>query len=198
MTRGRLIAAFLVLGAGAIAVVLATRPAHPGAPRVTPRGELIASRTGPSPDDAFRRKLLDRSTLQKRDEFVTPDGAHFTIYQGRTEDGAKVCVASAGRGALGSACDAPGFAISPVIWVESGSAGPGGTPVTEWDLSGLAAPSVARLELVDSTGRHRPVHLGRGNAFFVALSHGELKHGVSAVSLDVYSADGSLLASIAL
>jgi hypothetical protein len=201
MTRRRLIAMLLLAATTVAAVTLTTRANHPTTRVIPERGASLAgARTGaaPDPDPQFAHKLLDRSTLRRRDEFSTPDGDRFTIYEGRTKDRAKICVVSAGRGAAGSACDTPGFTESPVLWVEGFSAGPGGAPITEWELSGLAAPDVARLELVDSTGSHRPAHLARGNAFFVALSHGELKHGVSAVSLDVYAADGSLLASVAL
>jgi hypothetical protein len=195
-------ASLLVLCGGTSAMTLLAGSSGSSAPRFAQRSDLAAVRNpplpGPARDEWFARIQIDRSTLQKRDDFTTPDGVRFTVFQGRTGDGAKVCVASAGRGALGGACDTPGFTSSPVLWVEGGSAGPGGIPVTDWELSGLAAPNVARLELVDSRENRRPVHLGKGNAFFVGLSHGELKQGVKAVLLDVYDADGRLLASVAL
>ena len=201
MTRRHLIVALLIAGAVVSALTL-TRSAHRRTARtIAGRAADLAgerSRASSEPDRDFGRKLLDRSTLRRRDEFAAPDGERFTISEGRTKDGAKVCVVSAGPGAAGSACDTPGFTKSPVLWVEGFSAGPGGTPISEWELSGLAAPSVARLELVDSTGAQRPVHLGRGNAFFVALSREELKRGVTATALKVYAGDGSLLTSVGL
>jgi hypothetical protein len=201
MTRRRLIVILLFAAVSVAALALTKHSNRPTARAMAARGgDLVDARVnaGSGPDRTFARKLLDRSTLRRRDEFATPDGDRFTIYEGRTKDGAKVCVVSAGPGAAGSACDTPGFTTSPVLWVEGFSAGPGGTPITAWELSGLAAPNVERLELVDSTGNHRPVHLGRGNTFFVALSREDLKRGVTATTLNVYAGDGSLLESVAL
>jgi hypothetical protein len=203
MTRRAQVAVLVLTAAGAVAAWVAmfgTSPAQNDG-RADAVADLVRVEAGPksvTPEDRLARGLLDRSSLKKRADFVTPDGDRFTISEGRTLDGAKTCVISAGRGGAGSACDANALTSSPVLWVESFSAGPEGKDVTNWELSGLAGRQVDRLLLVDSAGHRHAVHLDKSNAFFFAFSRGELKRGLSANSLEVYDGTGKLIDQIAL
>lgn len=157
---------------------------------------LAAASARPLNNAAIAKRFLDRSTLKERAQFVTPDGFPFTVSEGRTRDGAKICAVTEGEGFGASSC-ATNLSATPVIWGESSSAGPGGANVTDWEVSGLAGPQVERMVVVDSTGRARPVRLVHG-AFFFALSHGELKRGITPTTLEAYGAGGALIDSAGL
>jgi hypothetical protein len=62
----------------------------------------------------------------------------------------------------------------------------------------LALPAVARLELEDSRGRRRPVELSSDGAFFFELPRADLARGITAVSLLVYGADGTVIKEVEL
>ncbi|MFY9580862.1 MAG: hypothetical protein WAQ33_16240 [Gaiellaceae bacterium] len=195
------VSSFAAVGTLAGAIVVGSVPHARVHQHATPAEGVSAAPVAARSQTAqerFALHQLDRSSLRKRDEFVTPDGDTFTISEGQTKDGAKTCIVSIGKGFGTSACDANPFAHSTVLFGESFSAGPGGKDLTDWELSGLAALQVARLELIDSAGRHRPVHLGKGNAFFFALSRGEVKRGITAQSLRVFDGDGKLIDTVGL
>jgi len=153
---------------------------------------LIAAVRGQQPGP----HAIDEATLHGRGLFRKADGSTLSVGQGETQDHENQCVVAAGADSTGIACDPAPFADAPVQLVESSSAGPGGKPLRTWQVSGLAQDSVARMELVDSQGRHRPVELSSGRAFFFELSRPDLAHGITAVSLLVYGADGTLIKEV--
>jgi hypothetical protein len=164
-----------------------------------------AARSGKPPLSLVSRSLavpgphgIDAATVHARGTFARVDGSAVTVSQALTGDHVNRCVVTVASDSAGAACDPDPFATAPVQFVESFSAGPGGKPFHEWQLSGIALPSVVRLELKDSAGRIRPVALRGGGAFFFELPRRDLAHGVTAVSLIAYGADGLLIKEVEL
>jgi hypothetical protein len=143
-------------------------------------------------------RAVDTDSLRPRGSFNTSKGDRVGVFEGVTNDRRNRCVLSTGRGSTGVACGRNVFADSPVQFLESGSAGPGGRPIKEWQLSGIALASVARLVVVDSQGQRTDIPLSPDHAFFFELPQEDLARGVSATSLLVYASDGRLIKEVAL
>jgi hypothetical protein len=141
---------------------------------------------------------VDQSTVHTWGAFHKSDGKTVAVAQALTNDHENKCVVTSGGGLASVGCDPAPFADVPVQLLESFAAGPGGKPFHEWQVTGLALPSVARIELVDSAGRRHPVELTAGGAFFFELSRADLVRGVTAVSLLAYGADGALIKEVGL
>jgi hypothetical protein len=191
--------AFVLVVVAAVAAVCVARPwdrasRETAAQPAIPRRALIAAVQGQQRGP----HAIDQATVLGKGLFLEADGQALTVGQGQTQDHHNTCVVAAGADSAGIACDPTPFADAPVQLVESFSAGPGGKPFRKWQVSGLALPSVKRIELLDSAGKRHTVTLSQGGAFFFQFPRAELARGVTGISLLVYRSDGGLIKEVTL
>ncbi len=193
------LAIILVVAAVAVAAVGMAHPWSRGGPdrilqQSATRQSLIAAVEGQQRGP----HAIDQATVRGRGLFREQNGRAVSVGQGETQDHKNRCVMAVDDESAGIACDPTPFADSPVLLVESFSAGPGGKSFHKWQVSGLTLDSVKRMELLDSAGRRRPVELSPGGAFFFEFPRADLARGTTGVSLLVYGADGGLIKEVSL
>lgn len=157
--------------------------------RHTPASASAATVDSPSSIVRERRHL--RATFRSR------RGDAFRVFAAEAADTGDTCVVSVGRGFGARACTARPFERSRALFVESASGGPAGPQRTDFEVSGLLAPDVARATVVDTGGHAWPVQL-QGGAFFFELPRAQLARGVDALQLRLYDEAGVLLEGVAL
>ena len=160
------------------------------AAEATPAAGVVPRRPGPH--------AVDPATLRRKGDFRGVDGRAYSVFEGKTNDGANRCAVTVGGGFSDVVCDPTPFADSPIEFGESYAAGPSGSPVHEWRVSGIAREDVRRIILVNSVGKTRQVQLTSDGAFFFDLPQSDIARGISAVSLLVYDGDGKLIKEVGL
>jgi hypothetical protein len=175
-----------------------------------PASQLAAVRDTPSGRE-IATGVIDQTTLRRRAVFPSVRGGTFEVHHGlllpkfnsrgadRQSSGKSrwTCAILTGHGYSTASCDNSPFSDSTLLFTESWSGGAEPTARTEFQVSGLASPRVARINAIDANGRTRSVHLENG-AFFVELSQAELAAGVTLSTLRVYDASGTLVEVIDL
>ena len=179
-------------------------------PQLAGRLELATSRHAGQPSGVAQGHV-DQASLRQRGTFGALRGGNFSVYEGELLRGSslsgpgevdpvgvprKKCVILRGHGFATLACAHDPFLTSTLLFVESSSGGPEGRDRTEFQIAGLAAPQVARILAVDSTGRTRDVRISPGHAFFVELSATELQDGITIRSFRALGASGELLEDV--
>jgi hypothetical protein len=157
-----------------------------------------ASPTDPvtiSPAEAARMGLIPESVRQ-RGRFTAASGTPFSVYVGRDSDKNLECIILVGGGGSGGGCDRTLFAYGPIAFVEAASGGPAKTKRTDFELAGVVADSVARLDVVDSLGRVTRIDTSANKAFFFELKPGDLARGVGATTLVARDASGATITSV--
>jgi hypothetical protein len=116
---------------------------------------------------------------------------HVEVAYGRRTGGAE-CLLAVGDGSAGSACGGL-YARGPVAILERSSGGPELERRSELEVIGFARPNVARIALVDSSGRTRWPALNENHTFMVEFAPAELRAGVGPTEVVAYDRAGAEL-----
>jgi hypothetical protein len=139
---------------------------------------------------------VDSRSFSAHGSFHDASGNAYTIGEARRTDRAAECVVVIGS-ATSSACDEPRlFSRGPVMFVEGFDGGPAPRQRTNETVSGIAAPEVGAITVVESNGARHSADFSSGNAFFFAVPRADLEHGVYLDHMDVLAASGRLLQTI--
>jgi hypothetical protein len=137
------------------------------------------------------------ASVQQRGRFVAGSGTPFGVYVARRRDTGYHCVILVGGRGTGGACDPTLFSNGPVSFVEAASGGPEKTKRTDFELAGVVADAVARLDVIDSLGRVTTIKtVGPNKAFFFELKPGDLARGVDVTTLVARDTAGMAIASL--
>ena len=134
---------------------------------------------------------LDQTSVRALGVYGTRTGARIELAYGRRAGGVE-CLVAVGDGSAGSACGGL-YARGPVAIVERSSGGPELQKRSELEVIGLARPNVARVALVDTTGRTRWPALSENRTFMVEFARAELQTGVGPAELLAYDRAGAEL-----
>jgi hypothetical protein len=136
------------------------------------------------------------ASVHQRGRFVAASGQPFGLYVGTRSDNGRQCLMLVGGGSTAGGCDRTMFPNGPVNFVEAFSGGPAKSKRTDFELAGVVADSVARLDVVDSLGRATKIDTsGANKAFFFELKPGDLARGVDVNTLVARDATGTAIAS---
>jgi hypothetical protein len=139
---------------------------------------------------------MDSRSFSAHGTFHDPSGNAFTIGEARRTDRAAECVVVIGP-ATSSACDEPRlFSRGPVMFIEGFEGGPAPRRRTSETVSGIAAPAVSAIIVLESNGARHAAEFSSGHAFFFAMPQADLEHGVYLDHMDVLGASGRLLQTI--
>lgn len=212
MSRNHVVrAAGLLSAAGAVAAaVVALLPhfihsrhasARTGAGRLA-SAAADTSNGSPPPADPGTLSASEAATLHlvpasvhRRGRFVASSGKPFGVYVGTRSDNGRQCVMLVGGGGMGAGCDPTMFSNGPVAFLEAFSGGPGKRKRTDFELAGVVADNVARLEVTDSLGRVTRIDTSTNKGFFFELKPGDLARGVDVNTLVARDAVGTTIAS---
>ena len=135
-------------------------------------------------------------SVHLRGRFTAASGTPFGVYVGRLSDRPLECIMLAGGGGTGGGCDPTLFSQGPIAFVEGASGGPAKSKRTDFEIAGVVADSVARLDVVDSLGRVTRIDTsGASKAFFFELKPQDLARGVGVTTLVARDAGGAVVAS---
>jgi hypothetical protein len=206
----------LLAAAGAIAAAVITVVAHfTHGGHATPRSEdgrlasaaataNVAPPSSPSakepgtitPAEAARAGLVPES-VHLRGRFTAASGTLFGAYVGRDGEKGLECIILVGGRGIGEACDRTMFTNGPVDFIEAAPGGPAKSKRTDFELAGVVADSVARLDVVDSLNRITRIDTsGASKAFFFELKPQDLARGVGVYTLVARDASGATITSI--
>jgi hypothetical protein len=165
-------------------------------PRLSAPSPATAGEPGTiSPGDAARLGFVPTS-IHERGRFTAASGKPFGLYVGKRSDTGKQCIILVGGGSTGGACDPTLFTNGPIAFVEAASGGPAKSDRTDFEVAGVVADSVARLDIVDSLDRVTRINTsGANKAFFFELKPSDLARGVGINSLIARDAGGAVLAT---
>src|SRR5437588_5694705 len=139
---------------------------------------------------------MDARSFSSRGRFHDASGSAYTIGEARRTDRAAECVVVIGP-ATSSACDEPRlFSRGPVMFIEGFEGGPAPQQRTGETVSGIAAPAVSGIIVVESNGARHEADFSSGNAFFFAMPRTDLEHGIYLDHMDAIGASGRLLQTI--
>jgi hypothetical protein len=141
---------------------------------------------------------LDPRSFSAHGSFHDANGNAYTIGEARRTDRTAECVVVIGP-ATSSACDEPRlFSRGPVMFIEGFEGGPAPQERTSETVSGIAAPAVSAITVVESNGARHSADFSSGNAFFFAVPRADLEHGIYLDHMDVLAASGRLLQTISM
>jgi hypothetical protein len=141
---------------------------------------------------------MDSRSFSVRGSFHDARGNAYKVGDARRTDRAAECVVVIGP-ATSSACDEPHlFSRGPVMFIEGFEGGPEPRQRTSEIVTGIAAPAVSAITVVESNGARQAAELSSGNAFFFAMPRADLERGVYIDHLDVLGPGGSLRQTIPL
>jgi hypothetical protein len=100
-----------------------------------------------------------------------------------------------GGGSVGGGCDTTLFAYGPVDFTEAFSGGPAKSKRTDFEIAGVVADNVTRVDVVDSLNRVTRLDTRANKAFFFELKPGDLARGVGVNFLVARDAAGTTIAS---
>jgi hypothetical protein len=135
-------------------------------------------------------------SVHLRGRFTAESGTPFGVYVGRLSDRNLECIILVGGGGSGGGCDRTLFAYGPIAFVEAASGGPAKSKRTDFELAGVVADSVARLDVVDSLGRVTRIDTSTNKAFFFEVKRGDLARGVGVTTLLARDAGGATITSV--
>jgi hypothetical protein len=138
---------------------------------------------------------LEPTSVHQRGRFTSAAGKRFGVYVGTRSDNGRQCVMLVGGGGMSAGCDPTMFSNGPVAFVEAFSGGPGKSKRTDFELAGVVADDVARLDVTDSLGRVTRIDTSTSKGFFFELTPGDLKRGVDVSTLVARDAAGAAIAS---
>jgi hypothetical protein len=139
---------------------------------------------------------MDSGSFSAHGSFRDASGSGYTIGEARRTDRAAECVVVIGP-ATSSACDEPRlFSRAPVMFIEGFEGGPAPRQRTSETVSGIAAPAVGAVIVVESNGARHAAVFSSGKAFFFASPRADLENGVYIDHMDVLGASGRLLQTI--
>lgn len=139
---------------------------------------------------------MDSRSFSTHGRFHDASGDAYTIGEARRTDRAAECVVVIGP-ATSSACDEPRlFSRGPVMFIEGFEGGPAPRQRTSETVSGIAAPAVSAVIVVESNGARHAAEFSSGRAFFFAMPGADLEHGVYLDQMEVVGASGRLLQTI--
>jgi hypothetical protein len=141
---------------------------------------------------------MDSRSFSPHGTFHDASGDAYTIGEARRTDRAAECVVVIGP-ATSSACDEPRlFSRGPVMFIEGFEGGPAPRQRTSETVSGIAAPAVSAVIVVESDGARHAADFSSGKAFFFAMPQADLEHGIYLDHMDVLGASGRLIQAIAM
>jgi hypothetical protein len=139
---------------------------------------------------------MDSRSFSARGSFHDASGNAYTIGEAHRTDRAAECVVVIGP-ATSSACDEPRlFSRGPVMFIEGFEGGPAPRQRTSETVSGIAAPAVSAIIVVESNGARHAADFSSGNAFFYAMPHTDLEDGVYIDHMEVLGPGRSLRQTI--
>jgi hypothetical protein len=139
---------------------------------------------------------VDSRSFSTHGRFHDTSGDAYTIGEARRTDRAAECVVVIGP-STSSACDEPRlFSSGPVMFIEGFEGGPAPRQRTSETVSGIAAPAVSAIVVVESSGAHHAAEFSSGRAFFFAMPRADLEHGIYIDHLEVLGPGGSLRQTI--
>jgi hypothetical protein len=139
---------------------------------------------------------MDSRSFSPHGTFHDASGNAYTIGEARRTDRAAECVVVIGP-ATSSACDEPRlFSRGSVMFIEGFEGGPAPRQRTSETVSGIAAPAVSTIIVVESNGARHPAEFSGGNAFFFAMPRADLEHGVYIDHMEVLGPGRSLRQTI--
>jgi len=139
---------------------------------------------------------MDSRSFSAHGSFHDAGGDAYTIGEARRTDRAAECVVVIGP-ATSSACDEPRlFSRGPVMFIEGFEGGPAPRERTSETVSGLAAPAVSAIVVVESSGARHAAEFSGGRAFFFAMPRLDLEHGVYIDHMEVLGPGGTLRQTI--
>jgi hypothetical protein len=139
---------------------------------------------------------MDSRSFSPHGTFHDASGNAYTIGEARRTDRAAECVVVIGP-ATSSACDEPRlFSRAQVMFIEGFEGGPAPRQRTSETVSGIAAPAVSAIIVVESNGARHAADFSSGNAFFYAMPHTDLEDGVYIDHMEVLGPGRSLRQTI--
>jgi hypothetical protein len=139
---------------------------------------------------------MDSRSFSPRGTFHDGSGNAYTIGEAHRTDRAAECVVVIGP-ATSSACDEPRlFSRGPVMFIEGFEGGPAPRQRTSEAVSGIAAPAVSAVIVVESNGARHAADFSSGNAFFFAMPRADLEHGIYIDHMEVLGPGRSLRQTI--
>jgi hypothetical protein len=100
-----------------------------------------------------------------------------------------------GRSTAGG-CNPTLFSNGPVDFVEAFSGGPGKSKRTDFEIAGVVANNVERLDIIDSLNRVTRIDTsGANKAFFYEVKPADLARGVGVSTLIARDGGGTAIAS---
>ena len=124
---------------------------------------------------------LDPASVRTLGIYSSRDGGDVDVVYGRRVGGAE-CLVAVGHGGTGAGCGGL-FARGPVAILEGSSGGPKLERRSNLEVVGWARPNVARVAIVDTSGRTREAPLNENNAFVLEFGAAELQAGVGPAEL---------------
>jgi hypothetical protein len=152
--------------------------------------------TGGGPSAPVLGLHMDSRSFSPHGSFRDASGNGYTIGEARRTDRAAECVVVIGP-ATSSACDEPRlFSRGPVMFVEGFEGGPAPRQRTSETVSGIAAPAVSAIVVVESNGARHAADFSSGKAFFFAMPRADLEHSIYLDHMEVLGAGGRLIQTI--
>jgi hypothetical protein len=165
--------------------------------RVTARDPISrVAATADGPSAPVLGLHMDSRSFSPHGSFRDASGNGYTIGEARRTDRAAECVVVIGP-ATSSACDEPRlFSRAPVMFIEGFEGGPAPRQRTGETVSGIAAPAVSAVVVVESNGARHAADFSSGQAFFFAMPRADLEHGIYLDHMEVLGASGRLIQTI--
>lgn len=152
--------------------------------------------TGGGPPAPVLGLHMDSRSFSTHGSFHDASGTAYTIGEARRTDRAAECVVVIGQ-ATSSACDEPRlFSRAPVMFIEGFEGGPAPRQRTGETVSGIAAPAVSAVIVVESNGAPHAADFSSGKAFFFAMLRADLEQGIYLDHMEVLGASGRLIQTI--
>jgi hypothetical protein len=148
-----------------------------------------------SPATAAGLNLAPRS-VQQRGRFTAASGKSFGVYVGTRSDNGRQCIMLVGGGSTAGGCNPTLFSNGPVDFVEAFSGGPARSERTDFEIAGVVADNVERLDVIDSLNRVTRIDTsGENKAFFYEVKPADLARGVGVNTLVARDDAGTAIAS---
>jgi hypothetical protein len=176
----------------------ATRQASASVSHRVPAGRPISRVKGTTdgPAAPVLGLHMDSRSFSPHGSFRDASGNGYTIGEARRTDRAAECVVVIGP-ATSSACDEPRlFSRASVMFIEGFEGGPAPRQRTSETVSGIAAPAVSAVIVVESNGARHTADFSSGKAFFFAMPRADLEHGIYLDHMEVLGASGRLIQTI--
>jgi hypothetical protein len=139
---------------------------------------------------------LAPGSVHQRGRFTAASGKPFGVYVGTRSDNGRQCIMLVGGGSTAGGCNPTLFSNGPVDFVEAFSGGPAKSKRTDFELAGVVADNVERLDVIDSLNRVTQINTsGANKAFFYEVKPADLARGVGVSTLIARDGAGTAIAS---